>query len=160
MNKDRKPAMTALPAPTRRTATLGHTPGRQLLAAAIVGAIGVVVLSIAFGQFVTGSRHDLPVAVASDARSLVGGAPFVALIAIVHFAVAWGLASGRRVVEPAARLATGGAAVAAGTLAVAIATGLTGLASTGPDPKQIVALATLAGAYTAAALLAGGDSRH
>ena len=151
--------MTALPAPTRRTTTLGHPPGRQLLAAAIVGAIGAVVLSIAFGQFVIGSRHDLPVAVASDARSLVGVAPSVALIAVVHFAVAWALASGRRIVEPAARLATAAAAVAAGSLAVAVATGLAGASGSAHDAKQIAELAVLAGAYATAALLAGGDSR-
>ena len=149
--------MTALPAPTRTTTRLGHTPGRQLVAAAIVGAIGAIVFSIAFGQFVIGSRHDLPAAVAADARSLTGGAPAVALVAIVHFAVAWALASGRRIVVPAARLAAATAAVAAGSLAVAAATGLL-VPTVAPEAKQIVALGVLAVAYAAAAFLAGDDA--
>jgi hypothetical protein len=145
--------MTALRSPARTT-TADHPPGVRLVGAAIVAAMGAIVLSIAFGDFVVGSRHDLPVAIASDARSLLGTVPLIAAVGLVHLVVAAGLACGRSGVRTGARVTTGLAAVAAASVALT-----TAVAHVGPQaPTPTVTLALLAAAYGAATVLTGGDS--
>lgn len=150
--------MTALRSPARPT-TIAHPPARRLIGAAIVAAIGVIVLSVAFGDFVVGSRHDLPAAVASDARSLIGDVPWIALVGLVHLAVAIAMASGGGTVRAGARVASALAGVVAGGVAVAAAAGDVIPAWTGGHrPTEIVLVAVVAAAYGAAAVLAGGDA--
>jgi hypothetical protein len=139
----RRRAMTALPSATRPD-TFGHPPARRLVAAAIVASIGAMVLSVAVGDFIVASRHNLPATVAADARSLVTGVPWIALLGLAHLGVAWGLASHRRIAHSAARVVAGTAAVAAAVALVATA---------GNGPTAAIATALLAGAYAAATFL-------
>ena len=145
--------MTALPSATRPNA-LGHPPARRLVAAAIVASIGAIVLSIAVGDFIVASRPNLPPTVAADARSLVTGVPWITLLGLVHLAVAWGVASHRRLARSAARVVAGSAAVGAAAAVVVSAVGIASPVSAGHDPKAVVATALLAAAYASATLFA------
>lgn len=136
--------MTALSSATR-PASLGHPPARRLVAAAIVASIGAIVLSVAVGELIVASRHNLPATIAADARSLGTGVPWIALLGLAHLGVAWGLASHRRIAHTAARAVAGAAAVAAAGAVVATA---------GNGPTAAILTGILAGAYAAATFLA------
>ena len=73
----------------------------RLAPAALVGAMGVIVLSVAFSGYVVGSSHDLPAEVSGDARALVAATPAIAAVGLLHLLVA--LAAG----TSAAMLAAG-----------------------------------------------------
>jgi hypothetical protein len=138
--------MTALFAPSPTTTATGPDP-RRLVPAAIVASIGAVVLSIAFSRFVVGSRPDFPAAVASDARSLVGAVPWLALIGILHLLVAGAIASGSRRIRTAALRTVAIGAVAAAVL------GIVALAGAAPGPVSFAGLAAIATLYGVAAIV-------
>jgi len=95
-------AMTALSSPRHRNFASHHDP-RRLLAAAIVGSLGVIALSVAFGEFVVASRPSL----AAEGRSLLAGIPSITILGVVHLVVAFSLASGGRTARRIARVLTG-----------------------------------------------------
>ena len=146
--------MTALPSPDRRSVAGYHDP-RRLLAAAIVASVGVVILSVAIGRYVIGSRHDLPLAVVPDAHSLVAAVPWIAVIGLLHVLVAFATASGGGAWR---RLALATMAVAAFAAAILAVLAGAGLASPITDATRgstmVVQLVGLAAAYAAASFLA------
>ena len=101
--------MTTVSSPQPRIFASHHDP-RRLLAAAIVGSVGMVVLSVAFGEFVVASRPNL----AAEGRPLLAGVPAITALGIVHLLVAFGLASGGRAARRVAHALT---AIATATVA-------------------------------------------
>lgn len=154
--------MTALPIRAPEPADLIHEPSlRRLLGAAIVGALGAIVLSIAFAHNVVGSMSNLPGSVAADARSLTANVPWIAAIGLAHLVVAVALAAGREVVRMAAAILTGLVAVAAAGAAALTAAGIDPFGRSGAGHASATGVGILALAailYGAAALLAGGRS--
>src|SRR4051812_43487400 len=126
--------MTALFVPSPTTTATGPDP-RRLIPAAIVASIGFVVLSVAFSRFVIGSRADFPAAVASDARSLLSGVPWLAVVGVGHLVVAGAIASGSRRVRVAALATT---AIGA---AVAVVVGIVAVAGAGTGSSGVAGLA-------------------
>jgi hypothetical protein len=145
-----------------RSASVGSPDPRRLLAAAIVGSLGIVVLSVALGAFVVGSRHDLPASAAGDARSLVAAVPWIVSGGLAHLLVAAAIASGGRRVKRAAAVATVVAAVAVAAVAAIRAAGVdpVTLARTGqPAAKLVAEILVVGAAYAAAAVLAWPSNR-
>jgi len=96
----------------------------RLAAAALAGALGVIVLSVAFSGYVVGSMHWLPAEVSGEARALVAATPTIAVIGLLHFVVALAFVRGREVARLAAAVVTGLVALAAGTAAAMLAAGI------------------------------------
>lgn len=147
--------MTALTSPQPRIFASHHDP-RRLLAGAIVGSVGVIVLSVAVGEFVVASRPNL----AAEGRSLLDGIPSITALGIVHLLVAFGLASGGRAARRVAQALTGVGAATVGLVVV--------LGSTALGPRLAIAmphlggtalgmLLVLAALYAAAAVLGRSD---
>ncbi len=129
-----------------------------LAAAALAGAMGVIVLSIAFSGYVVGSMHWLPAEVAGEARALVATAPSIAAVGLLHLVVALAFARGREVVRLAAAAVTGLVALAAGTSAAMLAAGIDPFfpTSTGhPIGAGVGMMAIAATVYGLAAILGG-----
>ncbi len=146
--------MTALRSPDHRTVAGYHDP-RRLLAAAIVASVGVVILSVAVGRYVIGSRHDLPLAIASDAHSLVAAVPWIAVIGLLHVLVAFATASGGRVWRRLALASVAIAALATAILAILAAAGVASpILDVARGTTTVVQLVGLAAAYAAASFLA------
>ena len=147
--------MTALSSPQGRIFASHHDP-RRLLAGAIVGSVGVIVLSIAFGEFVVASRPNL----AAEGRSLLAGIPSITALGIVHLLVAFGLASGG---GAARRIAQGLTGIAGATVGLAVVLGATPLGPRLPIATPHLAgtalgmLLVLAALYAAAAVLGRSD---
>ncbi|HET9615369.1 MAG TPA: hypothetical protein VFP22_11200 [Candidatus Limnocylindrales bacterium] len=139
--------MTAatLPASNQTARTSPSQPDpRRLLAAAIVGGVGVIALSTGVGRFVVASRSNLPSSLAGDAHGLVAAVPWLVLIALGHLAVAWGVASHRRTARTAGTLVTGALSVIAVATAVLALAGIDPLGWVRDAPRPPVALAELA----------------
>jgi hypothetical protein len=127
-----------------------------LLAAAIVGSVGVVILSIAFGRYVIASRHDLPAGVAGDAHSLVAAVPLIAAVGVLHLLVAFATASGGSVSRRLAFATMTIAAVATGLLALLFGAGAPSAITTATQPSAtfVAELVVLSAAYASASFLA------
>ncbi|MFL5668047.1 MAG: hypothetical protein ACJ77U_01540 [Chloroflexota bacterium] len=134
--------MTALSSPRHRNFASHHDP-RRLLAAAIVGSVGVIVLSVAFGQFVVASRPN----VAVEGRSLLAGIPAITALGIGHLLVAFGLASGGRTARHVAQALTGVAAATVGALVL--------LGATAVGPRLAIATPHVTGSAVGMLLVLG-----
>jgi hypothetical protein len=153
--------MTALPIRAPEPTDLLREPSlRRLLGAAIVAAIGAIVLSVAVAGNFVGGMPNLPGAAADDARSLGATVPWIVALGLVHLIVAAALAAGRELVRMVAAVLTGLTALAAAGAAAMTAAGVDPLGSSAGHPSAagvgILAIAALL--YGAASLLAGGSS--
>jgi hypothetical protein len=134
---------------------------RRLIGGAIVGAIGAIVLSIAFGAYVATTRTALPLAAAADARALGAWIPAIVAAGLVHFLVAAAMVRGRDVVRVAAAALTGLVALATGTAAAMIVAGVDPLGRTAvehPTATGVGILGVTAVLYGLAALAAGSGA--
>ena len=151
--------MTALPIRAPEPADLIRQPSlRRLLGAAIVGAIGVILFSVAFAGHVVRSMSSLPASSAADAQALSAVIPWLVLAGVVHFVVAAALAGARDSVRIAAAAITGITAVAAAAAAAMTAAGIDPFAWSAaghPAASGVGILGLTAVLYGAAALLAG-----
>ena len=154
--------MTALPIRSSEPADLIREPSlRRLLGAAIVGAIGVILFSVAFAGHVVRSMSSLPASSAGDAQTLSAAMPWLVLAGIVHLIVAAALAGGRDSIRIAAAAITGITAVAAAAAAAMTAAGIDPFAWSAaghPAASGVGILGVTAVLYGAAALLAGSVS--
>ena len=145
---DRPDSAAARPAPSLT----------RLAAAAVAGALGVIVLSVAFSGYVVGSMHSLPAEVSGEARALVAATPTIAALGLLHFVVALAFVRGREVVRLAAAAVTGLVALAAGTSAAMLAVGIDPLGPSSaahPVGAGAGAMAVAATVYGLAAILGG-----
>jgi hypothetical protein len=150
--------MTALPTASSQPSVRRQPSTRRLVAAAIVGSLGVIVLSIAVGANVASTRMTLAASAAADARALGGWVPAIGAIGLAHFLVAAALIRGRDVLRLAAAALTGIVALAAGTAAAMLVAGVDPLGSSAighPSRAGIGILAVAAALYGVAALVAG-----
>jgi len=154
--------MTALSSPIPHVSVRRSQPSaRRLLAGAIVGAVGAIVLSVAVGAYVATIRTTLPLSAAADARTLASWIPVIVAVGFVHFVVAAAMIRGRVVVRVTAAALTGIVALAAGTAAAMLVAGVDPLGWSGaahPSRAGIGILALTAVLYGVAALAAGSDS--
>jgi len=130
----------------------------RLAPAALVGAMGVIVLSVAFSGYVVGSSHGLPAEVSDDARALVAATPAIAAVGLLHLLVALAFARGRDAVRLVAASVTGLVALAAGTSAAMVAAGVdpVGWSSAAhPIGAGVGTMAIAAAVYGLAALVGG-----
>lgn len=133
-------------------------PTRRLIAAAIVGGIGVIILSIAFGAFVATTRLTVSPAALGDARALTASIPAIVAIGLLHLVAAAGILRRRDVVRIAAAVVTGLSAIAAGTAAAMLFAGVDPLgpsSASHPTGGGIGILLVAAMLYGLAALAAG-----
>jgi hypothetical protein len=151
--------MTALASPLTRPfgpAPTSHSLPR-LVGGALVGTIGIVILSVAVSGYVVGS-HSGVAAQADEARNLVGATPILVAIGLLHLLTAVALVRGRDVLRIAAVLASGLAALASAASAAMFAAGIDPISWSGTQHAStsgLGILAVLAFAYGAAAVAAG-----
>ncbi|HEY7130633.1 MAG TPA: hypothetical protein VH440_00185 [Candidatus Limnocylindrales bacterium] len=152
--------MTALPIRAPEPADIIREPSlRRLLGAAIVGGLGVIAFSVAFGSYVAANMHTLPSSAAADARALLGSVPAIVALGVAHLILAAALAGRRESVRIVGAAISGLIAIAAAAAAAMTAVGVDPFAWSGsghPSSAGVGILAITAILYGAAALLAGG----
>jgi hypothetical protein len=155
--------MTAFAAPAYRPSTnpAASPSVPRLIAAALVGAIAVVIVSIAIGGYVVGSMHVRIASQAAEARNLIGTTPFLVAVALMHLLAAVALARGRDLIRLAAVIVAGLASIAAAATAAMLAAGVDPIGGTTPSgppaPSTIAALVIAAVLYGTAAVAAVSD---
>jgi hypothetical protein len=144
--RERPNAAPALPAP------------RNLVAGALVGAVGAISFSVAVGSFVVGSTHRVEPSSAAEAATLVAGVPAFVIGGLVHVAVAAALVAGGRRLRSAAVALTVVAAIFAIGSVVMLLAGIDpsgGVGAGHPTTDGVAVLLLAAGTYAVAAFLAG-----
>jgi hypothetical protein len=145
---DRHSASPDLPAP------------RNLVAAALVGAVGVISFSVAVGSFVVGSAHRVQPSSAAEAGNLVAAVPTFVVGGLVHLAVAAALVAGRHRLRTVAVALTVVAALVVIGSAVMLLTGIDpsgGVRAGHPTTDGVAVLLLAAATYAGAALMAVPD---
>ena len=131
---------------------------RNLVAGALVGAVGAISFSVAVGSFVVGSTHRVEPSAAAEAATLVAAVPTFVLGGLIHLAIAAALVAGGRRLRSAAVALTVVAAIGAIGSAVMLLTGIDpsgGVRAGHPTTDGVAVLLLAAGTYAVAALLAG-----
>ncbi len=152
--------MTALPIRAPEPTDLIREPSlRRLLGAAIVGGLGVVAFSVAFGGYVVAHMHTLPSSAATDARALLGAVPAIVAVGVAHLVLAAAMAGRSDAVRTVGAAISGLIAIAAAAAAAMTAAGVDPFGWSGaghPASAGVGILAVAAVLYGGAALLAGG----
>jgi hypothetical protein len=152
--------MTALASPVQVPfADAAPSPSLpRLLAGGLVATIGVVILSIAIGNYVVGSSHSVVPAQGDVALRFVAATPTLVAIGLLHVVAAVALARGRDGLRIVAVLATGLTSLAAAASAAMIAAGIDPFTWSGaerPSTGGIALLIVAAILYGIAAVAAG-----
>ena len=120
--------------------------------------MGILVLSIAVGNFVVGSSHALVAAQSTEARHLVAATPVLVVIGLLHLLVGVALTRGRDGLRIVAVLVTGLTSLAAASSAAMFAAGVDPFTWSGagrPPTTGIGLLVVAAIVYGVAAIAAG-----
>jgi hypothetical protein len=155
--------MTILASPVQRP-TVASPPSPslpRLVAGGLVAIIGVVVFSIAIGNFVVGSSHTVVPAQGDVALRYVAATPLLVVIGLLHLVVALALVRGRDALRIVAVLATGTASLVAASSAAMFAAGIDPFSWSGggqPTTGGIGLLVLAAVLYGTAAVVAGPGS--
>jgi hypothetical protein len=130
----------------------------RLVAGGIIATIGVLVFSIAIGNYVIGSSHMVVPAQGDVAGRFVAATPILVAIGLLHMVTAFALVNGRDGLRISAVLVTGLTSLAAAASAVMIAAGVDPFSWSGatqPSAGGIGLLVVAALLYGAAAVLGG-----
>jgi len=121
--------------------------------------MGVVILSIAVGNYVVGSSQAVSSSQAAVAHRLVAATPVLVAIGLLHLVAAVALARGRDVLRMAAVLASGLTALAAATSAAMFAAGVDPFSASGSGraPASGIAILAIAAVLHATAAVAAGS---
>jgi hypothetical protein len=153
--------MTTLASPVQvPLAERPHVPALPRLAAAgIVATIGVMVLSIAIGNYVIGSSHAVVPAQGEVALRFVAATPILVAIGLLHMLTALALVHGRDGLRLLAVLVTGLTSLAAASSAAMIAAGVDPFSWSGAAHPSAggIGLLVIAAVLYGTAAVAGGS---
>ena len=153
--------MTSFASPVQQPIHAGHKPLPplpRLFAGGIVATLGILVLSIAIGNFVVGSSHTVVPAQGDVALRFVAATPVLVLIGLLHLVAAIALVRGRDGLRIVAVMVTGLMSLAAAASAAMIAAGVDPFSWSGAQPPSSAGIGLLIVAallYGAAAVTAG-----
>ena len=154
--------MTSLASPIQHSLHADHKPLPslpRLIAGGIVATLGILVFSIAVGNFVVGSSHAVVPAQGDVALRFVSATPVLVVIGLLHLATAIALVRGRDGLRIVAVLATGLTSLAAAASAAMIAAGVDPFSWSGTQPPSSggIGLLIVAALLYGAAAVAGGS---
>jgi hypothetical protein len=152
--------MTTLAAPAAPLGYDSPAPSLpRLLASGLVAVIGVIVLSIAVGNFVVGSSPTIVPAQTDVAQRLVAATPIVVVLGLLHLLAAVILAWAGDGLRLVAVLAAGLASLAAASSAAMLAAGVDpfGVAARGHGTTGEIGLLIVAAILYGTAAVAGGS---
>jgi hypothetical protein len=131
----------------------------RLVGGGLVAMMGVVILSIAVGNYVVGSSQAIGSSQAAMAHRLVAATPVLVAIGLLHLVVAVALARGRDLPRIAAVLASGLAALAAAASAAMFAAGVDpfNASGSGAAPTSGIAILVIAALLHGTAAVAAGS---
>ena len=153
--------MTSLASPVQSPFAAEHKPLPslpRLIAGGLVATIGILVFSIAIGNFVIGSSRAVVPAQGDVALRFVAATPVLVAIGLMHMVVALALIRARDGLRIVAVLATGLTSLAAASSAAMIAAGVDPFSWSGvvrPSGGGIGLLVLAAILYGTAAVAAG-----
>jgi hypothetical protein len=154
--------MTTLAAPVQRPlladpSSLPSLP--RLLAGGLVSTMGIVIFSIAIGNFVIGSSHAVVPAQGDVAVRFVAATPLLVGIGLLHMLAAIALVRGRDGLRIVAVAATGLMSLITAASAAMIAAGVDPFSWSGADRPSTggIGLLVVAAIVYGAAAIAGGS---
>ena len=153
--------MTSFASPVQPSLHVGHKPLPplpRLIAGGIVATLGILVFSIAIGNFVVGSSHAVVPAQGDVALRFVAATPVLVAIGLLHMIAAVAFVRGRDGLRIVAVLAAGLTSLAAAASAAMIAAGVDPFSWSGTQPPSsggIGLLIVAALLYGSAAVAAG-----
>jgi hypothetical protein len=153
--------MTSFASPVQQSLPTEHKPLPslpRLIAGGIVATLGILVFSIAIGNFVVGSSHAVVPAQGDVALRFVAATPVLVVIGLLHLVAAIALVRGRDGLRIVAVLATGLTSLATAASAAMIAAGVDPFSWSGAQPPSsggIGLLIIAALLYGTAAVAAG-----
>jgi hypothetical protein len=155
--------MTSLTAPVQHQleANPSSPSLSRLVAGGLIAVMGVVIFSIAIGNYVVGSSETVVPAQGDVALRYVAATPILVAIGLLHAVVALALARGRDGLRTVAVLASGLASIVAASSAAMFAAGVDPFSWSGsgqPTTSGIGLLLVAAVIYGTAAVAAGSGS--
>jgi hypothetical protein len=153
--------MTSFASPVQPSLHADHQPLPplpRLIAGGIVATLGILVFSIAIGNFVVGSSHAVVPAQGDVALRFVAATPVLVAIGLLHMIAAVAFVRGRDGLRILAVLATGLTSLVAAASAAMIAAGVDPFSWSGAQPPSsggIGLLIVAALLYGTAAVAAG-----